>query len=88
MVCYPLTYFVILDCEIDREIPIILVSPLLATKITLVDMEYGKIKFWVNNEEVSFSICETIKKLLRLEVVSVIGVVDEKVTNVMEVGLG
>ena len=37
--------FVILDCEVDFEVPIILGRPFLATGRTLVDMEKGKMKF-------------------------------------------
>lgn len=44
-------------------------------------MEYGKMKFWVNNEMVSFIVFKTKKKLIELQLVSVINVVDEEVTN-------
>ena len=37
--------FVILDCEVDFEVPIILGRPFLATGRTLVDMEKGQMKF-------------------------------------------
>ena len=37
--------FVILDCEVDFEVLIILARPFLATGRALVDMEKGKIKF-------------------------------------------
>ncbi|KAK4716270.1 hypothetical protein R3W88_014608 [Solanum pinnatisectum] len=37
--------FVILDCEVDFEVPIILARPLLATGCDLVDMERGLMKF-------------------------------------------
>ncbi|KAK4724144.1 hypothetical protein R3W88_026923 [Solanum pinnatisectum] len=37
--------FVILDCEVDFEVPIILGRPFLATGCTLVDMEKGQMKF-------------------------------------------
>ena len=42
--------FVILDCEVNFEVPIILGRPLLATGRTLVDMEKGQMKFRLNNE--------------------------------------
>ena len=38
--------FVIMDCEVDFEMPIILGRPFLATGRTLVDMEKGQMKFW------------------------------------------
>ena len=42
--------FVILDCEVDFEVPIILGRPFLATGRALVDMEKGQMKFRLNNE--------------------------------------
>ena len=48
--------FVILDCEVDFEVPIILGWPFLDTGRDLVDMEKGQIKFWLDNEEVTFNI--------------------------------
>ena len=43
--------FVILDCEVNFEVPIILGRPFLVTGRTLVDMEKGKMKFQLNNKE-------------------------------------
>jgi len=45
--------FVILDCEIDAEVPIILGRTFLATERALVNVESGELKFRVNNEEVT-----------------------------------
>ncbi|XP_015164521.1 uncharacterized protein [Solanum tuberosum] len=45
------TDFVILDCEIDAEIPIILGRAFLATGRALVVVKSGKLKFWVNDDE-------------------------------------
>ena len=44
-------YFVILNCEMDIEVLIILGSLFLATSHTLVDMDKGHMKFQLNNEE-------------------------------------
>ena len=44
------TDFVILDCEVDFEVPIILGRPFLATGRALVYMEKGQMKFQLNNE--------------------------------------
>ena len=64
--------FVILDCEIDFEVPIILGRSLLATCRTLVNMEKAKTKFWLNNEEATFNICRTMRQSGELQSVSVI----------------
>ena len=48
--------FVILYCEVDFEVPIILGRPFLATGRSLVDMEKGQMKFRLNNEEATFNI--------------------------------
>ena len=53
--------FVILDCEFDFEVPIILGRPFLATGRALVDMEKRQMTFWLNNEERTFNICRTMR---------------------------
>ena len=52
--------FVILDCEIDFEVPIIFGRPILASGRALVDMEKGQMKFRLNNEEATFNVCRTM----------------------------
>ena len=54
--------FFILDCEVDFEVSIILGRPFLATGRALVDMEKGKIKFRLNNEETTFNICRSMRQ--------------------------
>ena len=53
--------FVILDCEVDFEVSIILGRPFLATGRALVDMEKGQMKFRLNNEEATFNICRSMR---------------------------
>ena len=53
--------FVILDCKVDFEVPIIFGRPFLATGRALVDMEKGQMKFWLNNEETTFNICRSMR---------------------------
>nr|XP_009798865.1 PREDICTED: uncharacterized protein LOC104245018 [Nicotiana sylvestris] len=48
--------FVILDCEVDYEVPIILRRPFLATGKALVDVEDGELIFWVGDEKVVFHV--------------------------------
>ena len=42
--------------------PIILGRPFLATGRALVDMTNGQMKFWLNNEEVTFNICRSMRQ--------------------------
>ena len=53
--------FVILGCEVDFEVPIILGRTFHSTGRALVDMEKGQIKFRLNNEEVTFNICRSMR---------------------------
>ncbi|XP_070056989.1 uncharacterized protein LOC142167255 [Nicotiana tabacum] len=53
--------FVILDCAVDKEIPIILRRPFLATGRALMDSERNEIKFRVNDEEVTFQASKGMK---------------------------
>ena len=54
--------FVILDCEVDFEVPIILGRTFLSIGRALVDMEKGQMKFHLNNEEVTFNICRSMRQ--------------------------
>ncbi|XP_049366672.1 uncharacterized protein LOC125831557 [Solanum verrucosum] len=74
--------FVILDCEIDAEIPIILGRPFLATGRALVDVESGKLKFRVKDDEVTFNVCKSMKQPSNIHVVSTEDVIDEAVESV------
>ncbi|XP_075096293.1 uncharacterized protein LOC142174405 [Nicotiana tabacum] len=71
------TDFVILDCAVDKEIPIILGRPFLATGRALMDSERNEIKFCVNDEEVTFQARNGMKLPHEHESISVIDVVDE-----------
>ncbi|XP_069148109.1 uncharacterized protein [Solanum lycopersicum] len=56
------TDFVILHCEVDFKVPIILGRQFLATSKALVDKENGQMKFWLNNEEATFNICRSMRQ--------------------------
>nr|XP_009777677.1 PREDICTED: uncharacterized protein LOC104227184 [Nicotiana sylvestris] len=71
------TDFVILDCAVDKEIPIILGRPFLAIGRALMDLEWNEIKFRVNDEEVTFQASNGMKLPQEYESISVINVVDE-----------
>ena len=64
--------FVILDCKVDFEVLIILGRPFLATSRALVDMLKGQMKFRLNNEEVTFNICRSMRHSGELQSVSAI----------------
>ena len=65
-------YFVILDCEVDFEVPIILGRSFLSTGRALVYMEKGQMTFRLNNEEMTFNICRTMRQSSELQSVSAI----------------
>ncbi|TMW97002.1 hypothetical protein EJD97_006410 [Solanum chilense] len=64
--------FVILDCEIDFEVPIILGRPFLATGRALVDIEKVQIKFRLKNAEMTFNICRSMRQSGEIQSLSVI----------------
>ena len=64
--------FVILDCEVNFQVPIILGRPFLTTGRALVYMEKGQMKFRLNNEEATFNICRTMRQSGELQSVSAI----------------
>ncbi|XP_070010124.1 uncharacterized protein [Nicotiana sylvestris] len=68
---------------VDKEIPIILGRPLLATGRALMDSEWNEIKFLVNDEEVIFQASKGMKLPHEYESISVIDVVD-KVEDAVE----
>ncbi|XP_070049604.1 uncharacterized protein [Nicotiana tomentosiformis] len=69
--------FVILDYAVDKEIPIILGRPFLATGRALMDSERNEIKFRVNDEEVTFQASKGMKLPHAYETILAIDVVDE-----------
>ena len=72
----------IIDCEVDFEVPIILGRSFLATGRALVDMEKGQMKFWLNNEEVTFNICRSMRQSDELQSVSTISYRVESLSKV------
>nr|XP_016507905.1 PREDICTED: uncharacterized protein LOC107825549 [Nicotiana tabacum] len=48
--------FVILDCRVNEEIPIILGKPFLVTRRALIDCETSDLKMRLNNEEITFNV--------------------------------
>ncbi|XP_070039583.1 uncharacterized protein [Nicotiana tomentosiformis] len=71
--------FVILDCEVDYEVPIILRRPFLAMGKALYDLEAGELTFWVGDKKVVFHMCKSMRKPKSNEVCSFV----DLVTNVI-----
>ncbi|XP_070003033.1 uncharacterized protein [Nicotiana sylvestris] len=67
--------FVILDYEVDTEVPIILGRPFLATRKALVDVEAGELIFRVGDEKVVFHMCKSIKHPNSSEVCSFVNLI-------------
>ncbi|PHT32201.1 hypothetical protein CQW23_28538 [Capsicum baccatum] len=63
--------FVILDCEVDSKVPIILGRPFLATGSVLIDMKANELLFRLNDEVVHFYICKAMKQPSDMNVFSV-----------------
>ncbi|XP_017647754.1 uncharacterized protein LOC108487931 [Gossypium arboreum] len=53
--------FIILDYEVDKELAIILGRPILATSQTLIDVYKGELTMRLNDEQVTFSVFESIQ---------------------------
>nr|XP_009786494.1 PREDICTED: uncharacterized protein LOC104234594 [Nicotiana sylvestris] len=53
--------FVILDCRVDEEIPIILGRPLLATGRALIEIETGELKMRLTDEEITFNVQKSMQ---------------------------
>ena len=54
-------YFIVLDMEEDKEIPIILGRPFLATGRAMIDVQRGELKLRVQEEEVKFNVFEEVR---------------------------
>ena len=55
------TYFIILDMQEDKEVPIILGRPFLATGRAMIDVQKGELRLRVQEEEVTFNVFNAIQ---------------------------
>nr|XP_016489472.1 PREDICTED: uncharacterized protein LOC107809375 [Nicotiana tabacum] len=62
--------FVILDCEVDYEVSLILGRPFLETRNALVDVEAGELTFRVRDENGVFHVCKSMRQLNSTELSS------------------
>ena len=56
--------FIVLDMEEDKEIPIILGRPFLATRRAMIDDQRGELKLRVQEDEVKFNVFEAVRHLV------------------------
>ncbi|XP_070049465.1 uncharacterized protein [Nicotiana tomentosiformis] len=73
--------FVILDCEVDYEVPIIIERPFLTTGKALVDVEAGELTFRVGDEKVIFHVCKSIRQPNSNEVCSFVDLLTEVIVD-------
>ncbi|KAK8925800.1 hypothetical protein KSP39_PZI018378 [Platanthera zijinensis] len=80
--------FVVLDMEEDREVPIIVGRPFLATGRTLIDVQKGELTMRVNNKHITFNVLKAMKFPHRdednMEVVNNISICDYNLNNKSE----
>ncbi|KAL5573761.1 hypothetical protein UlMin_023358 [Ulmus minor] len=73
--------FIVLDMEEDREVPLILGRPFLATGRTLIDVHQGKLILRVQDEQVTFNVFEAMKFPSDVDACFVISVLDRVVAE-------
>ncbi|XP_070045206.1 uncharacterized protein [Nicotiana tomentosiformis] len=73
--------FVILDCEVDYEVPIILGIHFLATGKALVDVEVYELTFCVGDEKVVFHVCKSMRQPNNNKVCSFVDLVTEVIVD-------
>ena len=73
--------FIVLDFEADKEVPIILGRPFLATGNTLIDVQKGELTMRVNDQQVTFNVLEAMKNPDEAEDCNFLSVVDFVVAN-------
>jgi len=71
--------FIVLDMIEDREIPIILGRPFLATGRTLIDVQEGKLILRVQNEQVTFNVFEAMKYPSEIDTCLQIDTIDKEI---------
>jgi len=76
--------FIILDIEEDREVPLFLGRPFLATGKILIDVQKGKLTLHVQDEEVSFNDFKAMKYPSNNDECYYIDIVDKVTTETFE----
>ncbi|KAJ9541848.1 hypothetical protein OSB04_028354 [Centaurea solstitialis] len=55
------TDFIIIDCEVDKDVPIILGRPFLAIGRTLIDVQKGELTMRVQDQKVTFNVLDSLR---------------------------
>ncbi|XP_073277634.1 uncharacterized protein [Primulina huaijiensis] len=76
--------FVVLDMEEDMEMPLILGRPFLATGKALIDVQEGKLRLRVGEEEITFDVFNTLKHTLHADSCYRIDAIDSLVSNYVQ----
>ncbi|XP_062118983.1 uncharacterized protein LOC133832688 [Humulus lupulus] len=76
--------FIVLDYEADREVPIILRRPFLATGRTLIDVQKGELTMRVQDEQVNFNFFKAMRFPDEVEECSIVSLVDSLASKELE----
>ncbi|KAH9722903.1 hypothetical protein KPL70_006892 [Citrus sinensis] len=76
--------FIVLDFEADKEVPIILGRPFLATRKTPIDVQKGELTMRVNDQQVTFNVLEAMRNPDEIEDCNFLSVVDLVVADRMD----
>ena len=73
--------FIVLDMEEDKEIPIILGRPFLATERAMIDVQRGELKLRVQEDEVKFNVFELVRHPAESDTCFIVETVEAIVSN-------
>ena len=73
--------FIVLDMEEDKEIPIILGRPFLATGRVMIDVQRGELKLRVQEDEVKFNVFEAVRHLVESDTCFIVETVEAIVSS-------
>ena len=75
------TDFIVLDMEEDKEIPIILGRPFLATGRAMINVQRGELKLRVQEDEVKFNVFEAVRHLAGSDMCFIVETVEAIVSS-------
>ena len=73
--------FIVLDMEEDKEIPIILGIPFLATGRVMIDVQRGELKLRVQEDEVKFNVFEAVRHFVESDTCFIVETVEAIVSS-------